>query len=345
MGNHTNVTERRLLALLGEWLDGRDAVALPLPKELVQPDFVIEAGTAKFAVEVRNTDDIANVDAAIRKFSVAQCTVADAVPLLVVPYLGPKAKQYVGQHHVSWMDLSGNADIRGPGIRILIDGKPNRFAAPGRPSTAFSPRASRIARVMLATPDRQWLQSELVRETGLSGGYVSKVVGRLLEDELIARHADDGRVAPRSPSTMVDAWAQTYDFAKHSVAKFYAIGRTGPEVLTAVAGRLEAAGVDHAATGLAAAWQISQYADFRLASVFVAEPLLDPEKLGLRPVEQGENVWIVTPNDAGVFYAANDVNGVKCVQPVQAYLDLAGHAERAKEAAAELRSHHLGWSE
>ncbi len=56
-------------------------------------------------------------------------------------------------------------------------------------------------------------------------------------------------------------------------------------------------------------------------------------------------MWIVTPNDAGVFYAAKDVNGVRCVRPVQAYLDLAGQPERAKEAAAELRSHHLGWSE
>jgi hypothetical protein len=96
---------------------------------------------------------------------------------------------------------------------------------------------------------------------------------------------------------------------------------------------------------LAAAWQISQFADFRLTTLFIAEPLLNPETLGLRPVEQGENVWIVIPNDAGVFYAAKAVNGIRCVPPVQAYVDLAGQSERAKEAAAELRSHHLGWSD
>jgi hypothetical protein len=144
---------------------------------------------------------------------------------------------------------------------------------------------------------------------------------------------------------MLEAWTQVYDFDKHSVAKFHMVGRTGPEVLAALAGRLQGAGVDHAATGLAAAWQISQYADVRLTTLFVGEPLLNPETLGLRPVEQGENVWIVVPNDVGVFYAAMDIHGVRCVHPVQAYMDLAGQPERAKEAAAELRSHHLGWSE
>lgn len=345
MNNHANDIERTIRELLGIWLGVPNVSALPLPNEPVQPDYVLQAGPTKFVVEAKSVDDIANVDYAIRQLAVTRQAVPNAVPLLVVPYMGPKARRYVSSRDTSWMDLSGNADIRGPGIRILIDGKPNKFAASGRPSSAFSPRASRIARVMLVAPNRRWLQSELVRETGLSGGYVSKVVGRLVEDGLIASQTADGRLLPRSPSTMLDAWAQTYDFAKHSVAKFHAIGRTGPEVLAGVAGRLQAAGVDYAATGLAAAWQISRYADFRLTTIFVAEPLLNAETLGLRPVDQGENVWIVTPNDAGVFYAAKDVNGVKCVQPVQAYLDLAGHSERAKEAAVELRSHHLGWSE
>lgn len=345
MAGHANIAEHTLRDLLAGWLGVPDVVVLPIPNELVQPDFVLQAGPTKFAVDAKNTDDIAHVDFAIRQLAAVQQAVPDAVPLLVVPYMGPKAKRYVSSHSVSWMDLSGNADIRGPNVRILIEGQPNRFAGPGRPSTAFSPRASRIARVMLANPDRRWSQSELVHETGLSGGYVSKVVGRLVEDELVVLKPGDGRLALRSPSTMLEAWTQVYDFAKHSAAKFHMVGRTGPEVLASLAGRLQVAGVDHAATGLAAAWQISQFADFRLTTFFVAEPLLNPETLGLRPVEQGENVWIVVPCDAGVFYAAKDINGVRCVHPVQAYVDLAGQPERAKEAAAELRSHHLGWSE
>jgi hypothetical protein len=345
MPSSANIAERTIREFLGAWLGVPEVVAVPLSGQPVQPDYAFQAGPQKFVVEFKGVDDIAHVDHAIRNLAVVLHTLPDAMPLLVVPYMGPKAKKYISTRHTSWMDLSGNADIIGPGIRILIDGKPNRFAAHGRPSSAFSPRASRIARVMLAAHERSWLQHELVAETGLSGGYVSKVVGRLVEDELIVSHPEDGRLKPRSPATMLDAWAQAYDFSKHSIAKFHAIGRTGPEVLAALAGRMRSAGIDHAATGLAAAWQISQHADFRLTTLFVNEPLLDPEAVGLRPVEEGENVWVVVPNDNGVFYGVREAVGVNYVLPVQAYMDLAGQPERAKEAAAELRSHHLGWGE
>ena len=345
MPGPANIATRTIRELLGTWLGEPGVMDLPVPNEPLRPESVLQVGPHTFVVVFKTADDIAHVDHAIRLLAATQHLGSPALPLLVVPYMGPKAKTYVGAHHVSWMDLSGNADIRGPGLRILIDGRPNRFAGPGRPASAFSPKASRLARVMLAAPERAWLQHELVAETGLSRGYVSKVVGRLVEDDLIVLQPDDGRLRPRAPATMLDAWAQAYDFSKHTVAKFHAVGRTGPEVLAALAGRMVTAGLDHAATGLAAAWQISQQADFRLTTIFVREPLPDPQALGLRHVEAGENVWIVVPNDDGVFYRVREAGGVQCVLPLQAYIDLAGHPERAKEAATALRRHYLGWGE
>ena len=46
---------------------------------------------------------------------------------------------------------------------------------------------------------------------------------------------------------------------------------------------------------------------------------------------------MVAPNDKGVFEGAEFVDGIRCVHPVQAYLDLKDHPERAAEAAEELR--------
>ena len=57
----------------------------------------------------------------------------------------------------------------------------------------------------------------------------------------------------------------------------------------------------------------------------------------------GANVWLVVPNDEGVFTAAAAKKGIACVHPVQAYLDLQGHPERAGEAADELRTRLLAW--
>ena len=59
--------------------------------------------------------------------------------------------------------------------------------------------------------------------------------------------------------------------------------------------------------------------------------------LGFREEPRGANTWLVTPNDEGVFDGAEVVNGIRCVHPVQAYLDLKSHPERATEAAEELR--------
>ena len=61
------------------------------------------------------------------------------------------------------------------------------------------------------------------------------------------------------------------------------------------------------------------------------------EALGFRAVARGANTWLVVPNDEGVFDGAELVDGIRCVHPVQAYVDLKDHPERAAEAAAALR--------
>jgi hypothetical protein len=77
-------------------------------------------------------------------------------------------------------------------------------------------------------------------------------------------------------------------------------------------------------------------------TVFIDELPRDPEALGLRAVEQGENVWLVVPRDEGVFYRKVE-RGAWCVHPVQVYLDLLAHPERASEAAAHLREELMVW--
>ncbi len=54
-------------------------------------------------------------------------------------------------------------------------------------------------------------------------------------------------------------------------------------------------------------------------------------------------MWLVVPNDEGVFQGTAEVESIRCVYPVQAYLDLLGHPERAKEAAERLRQELLKW--
>ncbi|MBW2258076.1 MAG: hypothetical protein JRI25_26230 [Deltaproteobacteria bacterium] len=325
--------------LLDDWLGGPVEV-----RHGAGPDFMIKSSTGTIVVELNASDDIAGIEQARQQLRAYSNALGASVEVLAVPYMGRKARDYAAAKALSWLDLSGNADIRGPGLRILIQGKTNRFASPGRPSTVFSPRASRLSRAMLIDADRWWLQKELAKVTELSAGYVSKVVRRMLDDDLLERRDEDGRVCPRAPSVLLDAWAQEYEFAKHDIARFHAVGRTGLAVLKALAERLgEHGSLRWAATGLAAAWMWTQFADFRLTTVFLSEPLHDPESVGLRPVERGENVWIVLARDDGVFHGTQSLSSIECVHPVQTYLDLLGHPERGKEAASSLRTDLLAW--
>ena len=103
--------------------------------------------------------------------------------------------------------------------------------------------------------------------------------------------------------------------------------------------------MEHAATGLSAAWQLTRFAGFRTATFFVqAEPSARlKSELGFREETRGANLWLVVPNDAGVFQGADERDGVRCVHPVQVYLDLKEHPERAIDAAKRIRAEFLNW--
>jgi hypothetical protein len=213
------------------------------------------------------------------------------------------------------------------------------FRRAGRPSTAFSPKSARIARRMLMEPTRYFRQQDLARETGLDEGFTSRIVGKLEDDGLLVR-AKDRTVRFRDAHLALDAWAEVYDFRKHAILPGHVTTRTSEDLLRRFAKAFETRKCRYAATGLGAAWLLAPFAGFRIVTFFVEERPSDAlfHEIGFRDEPTGANVWLVVPNDEGVFAGAAAKDGVVCAHPVQVYLDLLGHPERAKEAAEELRS-------
>ena len=188
-------------------------------------------------------------------------------------------------------------------------------------------------------------QRELARLTGMDEGYTSRVVGKLEEEGLIVRN-DAGAVQPRDPDLLLDAWQEVYDFMKHHVVRGHVAARSGVALLRQLVAGLDRASVRYAVTGLASAWLLGRYAGFRTASIYLPRaPSPDLiATLSFREDARGANVWLVVPNDEGVFPGATTTpDGIRCVHPIQAYLDLHAHPERAWDIARELRSEHLHW--
>lgn len=298
--------------------------------------FVVEVSAAAMAGPVFERAERATVAAKrLRK---------RAIPLVVVPFMRDSGKQACERAGASWIDLSGNAHIIAPGLRVIVEGRPNRFRTRGRPASAFAPKSSRVARFFLMHPGEARTQRELAHATGVSEGFVSRIVARLVEERYLTRD-EDGALRVKDPELLLEAWQEQYHFSKHTIIEGHVAARSGDALTHFVSDALEADGIQHAATGLAAAWQLTHFAAFRIATFYLdAEP--DPAleaKLGFREDARGANLWLAVPNDAGVFHGVQERDGVRCVHPVQAYLDLGDHPERAAEAAERLRAEYLTW--
>lgn len=301
-------------------------------------DAVFSIRGHSFVLEWKRSGSLGPVANAIRQLRMAQRSFPhEVIPLLAVPYMGEAAQKRCAQAELPWLDLSGNARIIVPGIFYQNLGHPNRFRRPGRPESAFGPKGSRITRRLLMEPSKAVRQRVIASSTGLNEGHTSRVVGKLLESGLIERAADGIRAV--DPGTLLDAWREEYRFDRHDVIRGHISAGDGNSLTHSIAKILSEADAPYAATALAAAWLWTRHAGFRLSTVYLtSHPSAGLKKaLGFREEPRGANTWLVVTNDEGVLDGAEFIDGIRCVHPVQAYLDLKDHPERAPEAAVEIR--------
>jgi CRP-like cAMP-binding protein len=92
-------------------------------------------------------------------------------------------------------------------LRIHIRGNPNQFRRRGRKSTVFAPKSSRVVRQFLLDPSRGYRQQELIEATGLGQGFVSRILNKLEQDNLVRRVGPFWRVD--NPGRLLDAWGES----------------------------------------------------------------------------------------------------------------------------------------
>jgi hypothetical protein len=299
----------------------------------------LKVGKNEFIIEIKSGSNSAQVSSAIQALKKNKIpSQAYFIPLVVVPFMGEVGRRLCEDSDVSWADLSGNADISAPDLRIYIDGHPNLFKKPGRPSSPFAPKSSRIARWLLINAGRSMTQRELSFATNMDEGFTSRIVSRLEEEGLVSRK-EDGSIVVSDPDLLLDSW-------RERIIKGHMAARSSNEILQKISDSLLQKNIQHAATGLSGGWLYSKFASFRIVTFYINGPLSNDliKALGFREEERGANVWLVVPKDEGVFHGSKEVEGVNCAHPVQVYLDLFGHPERAMEAAGNLRKECLNWN-
>ena len=143
---------------------------------------------------------------------------------------------------VSWFDFSGNAHNIAPGIRVIVDGRPNQVRTRGRPASAFAPKSSRVARYLLMHPGEAVIQRDIAQASGVSEGFVSRIVARLEEERYVIRE-ESGAPRVKNPHRLLDAWRDEYRFSKHTTIQGHVAARSGDELARLARDKLKAQSV------------------------------------------------------------------------------------------------------
>lgn len=301
------------------------------------PDMLIHTENLTFVAEVRARSDSSSMHQAVRALNTLYEQNQNHIPLLIVPFMGSTGRKICEQEDIPWIDLSGNAHISLPNLHVHVEGKRNKYVKSGRPGSAFSPKSARITRWLLAHPEETFSQREISNATDLYEGYTSRIVKKLESDDLINRDSEN-RIYVPNRSRLIEAWREDANFSKNTIIKGHLPVTSGDEAMQLIAEASNEYHLHYAATGLAGAWQINHFANYRLCTVYINKRPSSHffDDISFRETAKGANVWFVLPKDEGVFQCEQKIGQFYCVHPVQVYIDLKDHPERSEEAAESL---------
>ncbi|MDG6939881.1 MAG: hypothetical protein JRN39_05730 [Nitrososphaerota archaeon] len=199
----------------------------------------------------------------------------------------------------------------------------------------FEPKASRALRVLLSNPGKAWTLRELATESGTSLGYTHAVCASLTIGGYLARGGAN-RIGVVDPLGLLRRWAAYHQYS--SANRFLAYYSFEKEIDTLIAGFRKASD-RYALTGLSGAWLVAPHVRPVSVDAYVGgEEQADSlaEQLRINPTPKNGNVRLLLPYDAGVFYGAQDISGVKVISNVQLYVDLYNNPARGEEASQPL---------
>jgi len=241
---------------------------------------------------------------------------------------------------VAVFDLEGNAYLRLPGVYIERLRPSQASETAPSSGTVFTAKASRVVRAFLNHYPNDWGQAQLVRKTGLSAGYMSTLMKRLIgqgyvSDRLGLLYLDD-------PERLLNHWLAHYRFDRHRKLNYAISAGTYDEGVEKLGAALKGSGVSFAWTGWTGAHLRAPYATPTLYMAYVAQ---EPKKLkDVFPVEKQGNVALYVPQDEGVFQFTNESAAGAVVSDAQLYLDLCRMPGRAKEQAEAIRHARLDFA-
>lgn len=295
-------------------------------------DLRTPVGLRRLVVEVKAEAPPRSLRLLAQNLKARVANMPDAVGVFVAPFFSDRSQDICQQLGIGCIDLAGNVRLAFDQVFIERSGRPSPAPLRRLQRSLFSPRTTRVLRVLLGSPDRRWYVRDLAREARISLGQVSNVKRLLTEQDLISQ---EGRLSfwLAKPEALLRDWAQAYRSEGNESRLFYAMLSVS-EVEGRLAEECERRGIRYGLALFSGAQRVAPFTSYTRASAFVDGQVdVIAEALGLKPVSAGANVALLTPYDEGVFYGLQDIGEIKVVSDIQLYLDLKSSKGRGEEAA------------
>ncbi|MGH2843757.1 MAG: helix-turn-helix domain-containing protein [Solirubrobacteraceae bacterium] len=313
--------------------------SMPGSAEPYRPDSMLEIqgpnGNVAFLVEAKNSFSPRDAERLLPGVAKPLRRMSNTPLLVVSNWLSARTRELLREQDVNYLDLTGNADIRTnfPAIFLSHSGA-SRNPAPAERERAGlrGAKAGRLIRTLLDVP-APYSVRELALLTGLTPGYVSRLLSALEYEALVDRSRTGG-VTSVARAPLLRRWVETYDVLKSNE----------PTRLLAPHGPLGAfneIGALHdnswmVVTGSFAAVQAASVSAPELLMAYVRDPGPVSAELNLLPTREGANVVLLRPYDEVVWERTTESDGVRFAAFSQVAADLLTGPGRMPEEGAAL---------
>jgi IclR helix-turn-helix domain len=289
-----------------------------------------------FAVEVQRSFGPRDIDRLLAGFARVLRSLSYNIPILVVaPWLSPRTRELLAERGMSFIDLTGNAQVRldNPALYISSQGA-SRDPAPltrGR-ARVRGPKAGRVVR-LLADVRPPYGVREIASRTGVAIGYVSRLLDTLDVEALVER-SKRGTVEVVDVPGVLRRFAESYDVFKTNSAKTFLAPAGAQRALEdlAEAGRTRRLAV----TGSFAAVRLAPVAAPALLLAYTDDVETLASEFDWLPADEGSNVIMLRPYDP-VVWDRTTGDGLLYTAPSQIALDcLTGNGRMPAEGEALL---------
>jgi len=299
-------------------------------------DVVVRGQPQTILVELKSSGEPRVARAAIAQLDALRRSsrFADAYAVFIAPYISDRTSEILRDAGIGYVDLAGNCLLSLGDVYVERSASKNPFKDTRSRASVFAPKSSRVLRVLLEEPDREWQVQEIAEAASISIGLASRMKTALLDREWLTVESTGVRLI--DPEAILRAWAENYDYKINEVRSYYSLEEPAQteERITAYC---QEEGIGYSFSGFSGARLRSPRVRYSRVTAYV-ESSWDrvAQSVGLKEVDSGPNTLLLKPYDDGVFYGSETLYGAQVASSVQLYLDLSSMTGRGEEAAEEI---------